>query len=127
MSLRDRILQINDTSSELVKIEQWGGLELEVRSMSGAARAQLVQQGATGGTPDMMKLMPEVVVMCTFDPETGEQVFGDDDHALVMEKNGAALEQIMSVAMKLSGFSGKAIDEAGKDSSSTPKEGSSLI
>lgn len=126
MSLRDRIIKIDDTTRELVKISQWQ-VEVEVRSMTGAARAQLVQQGSSGGTPDMTKLMPEIVVMCTFDPETGEQVFDDNDHEIVMGKNGAALEQIMSVAMRLSGFSATAIDDAGKDSSSTPKEGSSSI
>lgn len=125
MSLRDRILQAADTTSELVTIPEWG-VDVEVRSMSGAARAAIVQTGASGQV-DMARLMPEIIVMCTFDPETGEQVFTGDDKALVMDKNGAALEKIMSVAMRLSGFTQDAVDQAGKGFSSTPNGGSSSI
>jgi hypothetical protein len=42
-----------------------------------------------------------------------------------MSKNGAALEKINTVAMRLSGFGADAIDVAGKDSSSTQNGGSS--
>lgn len=119
MSLRDRILQASDTTNELVDIPEWG-VTVEVRSMSGAARASIVQAGALQGQlPDMSKFTSDIVVMCTFDPETGEQVFTKDDADLVMDKNGAALEKIVTVAMRLSGFSKDAIDAAGKGSSST--------
>lgn len=127
MSLRDRILASHDQTSELLKIDAWG-VEVEVRSMSGAARSAIIQAGAVQGQlPDMSKFTSDIVVMCTFDPETGEQVFTKEDADLIMEKNGAALEEIVSVAMRLSGFSKDAIDNAGKASSSTPSEGSSSL
>jgi len=72
-------------------------------------------------------MMPELVVQCCFDPETGEQVFDSKDKEIVMGKSGAALDRIVNIAMRLSGFGDKAIDDAGKDSSSTPKGGSSTI
>lgn len=125
MSLRDQILGMADATSEIVEVPEWK-LDVEVRSMSGAARAAIVQAGAIQGQlPDMAKFTSDIVVMCTFDPETGEQVFAKDDAELVMDKNGGALERIVTVAMRLSGFSKDAIDAAGKGSSSTPKEGSS--
>lgn len=123
MSLRDRILTAQDTTHELVDIPEWG-VQVEVRSMSGAARAAIVQTGVSGQV-DMARLMPEIIVMCTFDPETGEQVFTADDKALVMDKNGSALEKIMTVAMRLSGFTQNAVDDAGKGFLSTPSGGSS--
>jgi 3-hydroxyisobutyrate dehydrogenase-like beta-hydroxyacid dehydrogenase len=116
MSLKDKILNINDVTREVVKIDEWG-LEVEVRSMTGAARAAIVQAGAVEGkSPDLNRFTADIVVMCTFDPETGEQVFDETDAASVMEKNGAALEKIVTVAMRLSGFAKDAVDVVGKDS-----------
>ncbi len=127
MSLRDRIIAVDDLQREIVKIEQWG-LDVEIRGMSGAARAAIVQDAAdNNGNINFAKMMPEVVIGCVFDPLTGEQVFDSEDKESIMSKNGAALEKINTVAMRLSGFGADAIDAAGKDSSSTPKEGSSTI
>jgi hypothetical protein len=127
VSLRDRIIAVDDLQREIVKIEQWG-LDVEIRGMSGAARAAIVQDAAdNNGNINFAKMMPEVVIGCVFDPLTGEQVFDSEDTESIMSKNGAALEKINTVAMRLSGFGADAIDAAGKDSSSTPKEGSSTI
>ena len=127
MSLRDRIIAVDDLQREIVKIDQWG-VEVEVRGMSGAARAAIVQDAAdNNGSVNFAKMMPEVVVTCVYDPETGEPVFTHADKDTIMSKNGAALEKINTVAMRLSGFGSDAIDIAGKDSSSTPNGGSSTI
>jgi hypothetical protein len=76
-----------------------------------------VQAGAVDGkTPNLGKFTADIVIMCTFDPKTGEQVFTEDEAALIMEKNGAALEKIVTVAMRLSGFAKDAVDVVGKDS-----------
>jgi hypothetical protein len=45
VSLRDRIIAVDDTQRELVKIDEWG-VEVEVRGMSGAARASISQDAA---------------------------------------------------------------------------------
>lgn len=124
MSLRDRIIATNDTQSELVNVPEWG-VDIEIRGMSGAARAQMTQAAADNeGGVNYVRMMPNIVIGCVFDPETGERVFNDDDHEIVMEKSGSALDNIVKVAMRLSGFGDKAVDEAGKDSSSTQSEGS---
>ena len=125
MSLRDRIIAVDDLQREIVKIDQWG-VEVEVRGMSGAARAAIVQDAAdNNGNVNFAKMMPEVVIGCVFDPLAGEQVFDSEDKESIMSKNGAALEKINTVAMRLSGFGADAIDAAGKDSSSTQNGGSS--
>jgi hypothetical protein len=127
VSLRDRIIAVDDTQKEIVKIDEWG-VEVEIRGMSGAARASISQDAAeNNGNINFLKMMPELVVQCCFDPETGEQVFDSKDKELVMGKSGAALDRIVNIAMRLSGFADKAIDHAGKDSLSTPKGGSSTI
>ena len=127
MSLRDRIIAVDDTQKEIVKIDEWG-VEVEIRGMSGAARASISQDAAeNNGNINFLKMMPELVVQCCFDPETGEQVFDSKDKELVMGKSGAALDRIVNIPMRLSGFGDKAIGDAGKDSLSTPKGGSSTI
>jgi hypothetical protein len=126
VSLRDRIIATNDTQSEILNVPEWG-LDVEIRGMSGAARANMTQTAAdNNGGVDYVRMMPNIVIGCVFDPETGERVFNDDDHEIVMEKSGSALDNIVKVAMRLSGFGDKAVDEAGKDSSSIQSEGSTL-
>ena len=116
MSLRDRIIAVDDTQRELVKIDEWG-VEVEIRGMSGAARASISQDAANNnGNIDMKSMMPEIVVQCVFDPETGGQVYDNAGKDAVMGKSGAALDKIVAVAMRLSGFGEKAVDEAGKGS-----------
>lgn len=126
MSLRDRIIAINDLQTEVVTIEQWN-LDVEVRGMSGAARAAIIQDAAdNNGAVNFQKMLPELVIQCVYDPETGEQVFTDSDRDLIMTKSGAALEKISAAAMRLSGFGENAVDVAGKGSSSTASGVSSL-
>jgi hypothetical protein len=126
VSLRDRIIATNDTQSEILNVPEWG-LDVEIRGMSGAARANMTQTAAdNNGGVDYVRMMPNIVIGCVFDPETGERVFNDDDHEIVMEKSGSALDNIVKVAMRLSGFGDKAVDEAGKDSLSIQSEGSTL-
>jgi hypothetical protein len=125
VSLRDRIFAVDDLQREIVMIEQWG-IEVEVRGMSGAARAAIIQNAASNnGNLDFGKMMPELVISCTFDPETGEQVFDDSDLPNIMSKSGAALDKITTIAMRLSGFGADAVDEAGKGSLLTQNGGSS--
>lgn len=116
MSLRDRIFAVDDASREIVHISEWG-VDVEVRGMSGAARAVLTEEAASNnGKVNFGRMMPEIIIGCTFDPETGEQVFEGADAEAIMAKSGAALEKITSVAMRLSGFGDGAVDEAGKGS-----------
>lgn len=126
MSLRDRILAVDDSQREQLVVPEWD-MTIEIRGMSGASRASITQDAAdNNGSINFGKMMPEIIVGCVFDPETGEQVFTSDDRALVMEKSGAALDKIVTLAMALSGFGEKAVDEAGKDFSSTESADSSL-
>lgn len=116
MSIRDRIIAAKDTASELVTIPEWE-VTVEVRSMSGSARAVLVQDAANNdGKINFTKILPEIIVGCTFDPLTGERVFEATDTELLMEKSGQVLDKIVAVAMRLSGFNDGAVDLAGKGS-----------
>lgn len=106
--LRERILAAADVASERIKIEAWN-VEVEVRGLTGRARALLLQQALDGGTLNLAKAYPLMVLECTYDPETGERVFGPEDFDAIAEKSGAALELIATTAARLSGLDGEAV------------------
>lgn len=124
MSLRDQILNADDIDSELVEIPAWG-VTVEVRSMDGRARTRLLKSTTDGnGDVDMEKVYPEMVILCSHDPETGERIFTEDDRDAILAKAAGPIELLALAAMRVSGMNGTAVDEAGNDSSSTEKDDS---
>lgn len=126
MNLRDTILAADDIPSEKVTIKEWG-VDVLVRGMSAGDRITLMQNAydQSTGQVNMAAVYPDVVVSCLIDPDTNEPVFTDSDKALLMSKSSAAIEQIASVGLRLSGIGQDAQDAAGKDSSSIPNDDSS--
>jgi hypothetical protein len=121
MNLRDKILQCNDIATEQVYVPQWD-VTLEVRGLTGRQRGILLQETIDPrGQMDMQKLHPKLVIMSTYDPETGERVFQDGDFDAISEKSGGALEIIAKVATRLSGLNPR---QAEKNSKSTQSEDS---
>lgn len=115
-NIRDLIMSAKDTHTETVEIPEWG-VTVEIRSMSGASRAALMQEAVnSGGQIDMGRVYPDLIIQTCFDPETGEPVFEAGDRDLIMSKNGALLDRLAEVATRLSGFNEQAVDDAGKDS-----------
>jgi len=113
--LRDKILSADDTTSQMVEVPEWGAT-IEVRSMTGAARAKIMALATTEtGEADIARVYPEVIIGCAFDPETGEPLFTSEDREMLMQKNASALDKVATVASELSGFTEKSVDKAGKD------------
>lgn len=126
MSLRDQILQCDDVQKEIIDVPQWN-TKIAVHGMSGAARTQMIQNAADNdGVMNFAKMMPDIVIMCTFDPDTDEQVFNESDREALMLKSGAALDLIVNTAMRISGLLEGAVDKAGKDFSNALADASSL-
>ena len=124
--LRDQILSSNDVQQEILEVPQWG-VSVAIHGMSGAARTAMIQNAADNdGVMNFSKMMPDIVIMCTYDPTTGEQVFTEDDREALMLKSGAALDLIVNTAMRISGLAPDSADVAGKGSSNTLTADSSL-
>lgn len=120
------IFAADDIESELVEVSQWGVTVL-VKSMTARDRARMITTGVSdSGVFRLENILPDLVIASTYDPETGERVFEDSDRDALMAKSAAPIEQIATVAMRLSGLEEDAADEAGKDSSPTPIDASSL-
>lgn len=105
--LRERILAAKDLASERVHVEAWD-VDVEVRGMSARARAVLVSKAMDGGAVNLVAAYPLMVIECTFHPETGERLFSEADIEALAGKSGEALEQIATVAARLSGLDAEA-------------------
>ena len=124
-NLSAQIFAADDIESELVEVKQWGVTVL-VKSMTARDRARMITTGVSeSGVFRLEEILPDLVIASTYDPETGERVFEESDRDALMAKSAAPIEQIATVAMRLSGLEENATDEAGKDSSPTPTEDSS--
>lgn len=125
MSIRDRIIAADDIETEIVDIPQWD-VTVEVRSMDGRSRTRLLSAAAENdGVLNLEQFYPEVVILCSFDPETGERIFEPGDADLLLSKASAPLEILAQAALRVSGMAGDSLDQAGKGSPSTADDDSS--
>jgi|APCry1669192969_1035441.scaffolds.fasta_scaffold02172_2 hypothetical protein len=113
-NLAQQIFAVDDIESELLEIAQWNVTVL-VKSMTAKDRARMIGRSVqANGNFDLEEVLPDLVIHCTFDPETGERVFTPADREMLMSKAASAIELIATVAMRLSGMDEDAIERAGK-------------
>ena len=124
MSLRDQILNSNDSPRELVKVKEWN-IEIEVRGMTGAERTRILDLAQGDGGMNLQMVYPEIVISTAFDAETGEKIFSPEDRTALLSKSANALDALATVGMRLSGFLAETSNDLGKDSSETVIEDSS--
>lgn len=122
-NLRNKILEAEDITSEMVEVPQWG-VTVEVRSMDARSRILMTQDVSEDGNVSMERLYPDMVIKTAHDPETGERIFDDSDRDALLAKSSAALDILATAAMRVSGMSAGAVDAVGKDSSSMETEDS---
>ena len=124
-TLSQKIFATDDIESEIVEVTVWDVTVL-VKSMTAKDRARMLSgAAANNGNFNLEEILPDLVIQCTYDPETGERVFRDADRDALLAKSSAPIEQIANVAMRLSGLNDGVVDELGKDSSPTPSDDSS--
>lgn len=117
-SIRDRIRAARPYTSELVEVEAWG-VTVEVRSISLGLRNEMMLSviDPDTKTADIRKLYPEMIIACSYDPETGEKVFSEDDAAFLNGLDAGTTDIVAKPALRLSGMNDDSKDkEAGKSS-----------
>lgn len=117
-ALKQAIAEVNDETSEDVFVPEWD-VTLQVRSLTGQARANIVQNLAERGeSASFMALYPELIIQTVYDPDTGALVFEDTeaDRALILSKNATALERVAKVSLRMSGLAQESEEEVGKPS-----------
>ena len=115
-AIRDKVAGAKDIKVEAFHSDAWD-VDLEIRGMSGASRGQLMA-GAydENGAVDYTVFYPMLLIGTVCDPETHEPVFTEGDVAFLNSKSAEALEQIGTVAMRLSGLSKTDLAGAEKNS-----------
>lgn len=116
-SLRDKIKAADDLKSELVEVPEWGCI-IEVRTLTGAARAQLFGEDVMDAEGNVIrdKAYIKVLIGSCFDPKTGEALFTAEDAEWLSGKSSLATERLAQVATRLSGIGAGALGEAEKNS-----------
>lgn len=117
-SMRDRIAARRPYSAELKYVKSWDET-VEVRSISLGVRNEMMERVMDPETKeaDVKLLIPELLIRCAHDPETGERIFADDDLAFLNGQDSGAADEVAEVAMRLSGMTdGDKDKEAGKSS-----------
>lgn len=125
-NLSAKIFAAADIESELVEVAQWD-VTLLVKSITAKDRAVMISGSVeNNGDFRLEEILPDLVIAACYDPETGEKVFQPQDRDALMAKSAAPIEQLAQVAMRLSGMDEEAVDAAGKGSTPTQSDASSL-
>lgn len=122
--LRKTILEFDDLEKEIVAVPEWGGLKVEVRSITSKTRSRILQQASKGGELNLERWFPELVVATAHDPESGEKLFEPADVEALNEKNGNAISRLAEVAQRLAGMMEADVEAAKTDFDETQNDGS---
>lgn len=120
--LAARILACDDLDSETVEVAEWG-VTLKLVTPTGEERATLASAFKNIDDDDdegrLALMFPTLLAMCAHDPDTGERVFTSDQIGALAKKNGAVVWRLGETCQRLAGMTADAVDEAGKDTSSS--------
>ncbi|MFJ5059019.1 hypothetical protein ACIP96_06320 [Streptomyces nigra] len=117
---RKHIDSVDDRKWEDVPVPDWGG-DVRILGLSGTARnayeASLVQLGPNGSVQrvKLENATPRLVALCLVD-ENFERLYDDKEIAELGKKNGAVLQELHTVAQRLSGLGKKAVEDAAGNS-----------
>lgn len=117
---REQIFQVQDLSSEIVAVPEWGG-EVRVQALNGTNRdkfeaAQIEFRGKERRVR-LFNVRARLAALTIVD-DNGNRIFTDEDVARLGSKNSAALDRVCTVAQRLSGLSDQDVDDIAKNSES---------
>lgn len=102
-----------------------GPLELELREVTADRRGDILdacartnEDGENTGV-DQKKLVPEVLIACVFDPETGAPMFTAADRELIGGMSASFIDEVFAPAAALSGLTNASQEELKGNSGAT--------
>lgn len=111
MSFRDRVGTAWDVRVEKAVV---AGVDVELRAMSVGDKARLVNEASKDGTVLIEKWNPLIVMLCAYDPETGERAFGEDDLEWLQSRPADLIADLAAKCSSISAMTDKPVD-SGKD------------
>lgn len=120
---RDQFLAADDLPTVEVPLPEAYGEDavMLLRMLTGAERSELEKKYSQGNraTNDPGGFRAAILTaMCI--EENGELMFAQEDAAAVLKKNAGTLEDIVTKACELCGFTKKDVDELAKNSGDSP-------
>jgi len=128
MTIRDTILNVDDTVTEIVDVPEWG-VKIEVHGLTVKEQQAFMKsvRKRTGTKTDFEldddKFVIQLVIRTSYDPDSGVRVFEQADASMLAGKSGKAVSRLHTVAAKLSGFTDE--DEVIEDLKGMASDGSS--
>ena len=129
LSLRERILALDDRLYEEVVVPEWaevlGDEPLRVRGMTGSERdrweGEMVRFSPDGRRRqmDFSDLRAKLVARCVVD-EDGKRIFTDRDIGALGGKSASALQRLFEVAQRLSRLTDEDVEELTGESKGDP-------
>ena len=114
LNLREKILNAKDIKEEKIFIKEWD-VELLIKGMTGKERANFLKASTKNDKVDFESMYPTLVISSTYDPESGEKVFGIADKDIINSKSSAPVEKIAKKVLELSGLDEEAHEEEVKN------------
>ncbi len=131
-SLRDRIREASDITTELVDVPEWG-CTIEMRSPTSNEACVLEEWSYGRSGPEEKKaaegdetakvdpkkfrgLAEQYVIICAHNPETGKMLFSGKDADWLGGKNSAVINRLYKVARRLTGLTEEEASDLGKGS-----------
>jgi hypothetical protein len=111
---KSAILGTSDLKHEDVAVPAWGGT-VRVRTMNGQERDEFRAAIATEDGSVPVGRFNAALLVATLVDESGERLFTAEDMAALQAKSAASLDKPASVAVRLNGLGGKAVEEAVKN------------
>ena len=120
--LADKIRQSDDRVVEIIDVPEWD-VKIELRSMTALQRSLMQVEWADTEEQSAAVLYQTVLQHCCFDPDTGDQVFNEEDSEWILaDKSAQVVDRVAQACLKVSGLSADSIDESGKDSLGSVEE-----
>lgn len=115
-SLRDRVAASAAYKTERVLVPEWDA-EVEIRSITVQQHSDLlIQSMPDGKTVNMAIMIPRLLVMAVYDPETGDYAFTEADADMLSGLPAGVVERLGFTAMRLSGIDKDAVESGKGDS-----------
>ena len=120
MSIRDRIANADDLGSEVVSIPEWD-VKIEVRAKTVDQQYELLEKcRKPNGDVDRRLLAVESILACSYDPDTGKQVFESADRDMLRSKNSNAFHRLLAASNRAAGLEDE--DQVVSDLDATPDD-----
>lgn len=112
---KNDIINAKDLEIERVVVKEWGGA-VAVRGMTAKERDDFEHEMFNQIENKSTKTVrAKLVCRCCVD-ENGDRIFKDEDYIMLEKKNGRVVDKIFKVAQRLSGLTGKEVEDLAKNS-----------